>query len=209
LLIWDSTDVLFLDSEFCTSATHAQAAFFAEETAAHILNAILRECAIVVFLFAESGVHERIGPPLNVSLSLTLVFAGISSCRASGSWPILAGCLFASLLLCSQAQAAQVPSNTAGPYYEQGVQLLRQQQWKSASSSFQEALKLDRRLAGAENDLCVALGNLGDQKNSVAAFRRAIEIDPGYSDARYNLALWLQVSGDADQALSELTPASN
>src|SRR6266851_680997 len=135
------------------------------------------------------------------------MFAGISSCRANGSRPILAGCLFASLLFCSQAQAAQVPSNGAERYYEQGVQSLRQQQWKSASSSFEEALKLDPRRADAENGLGVALGKLGDQKNSLAAFRRAIEIDPGYAEAHYNLALWLQVSGDADQALSELTTA--
>src|SRR5713101_7810991 len=140
-------------------------------------------------------------------LSLTLMFAGISSCRANGSWPILAGCLFASLLLCSQSQAAQVPSNAAEPYYEQGVQYLRQEQWKSASASFEEALKLDPRRADAENGLGVALGKLGDQEASVAAFRRAIEIDPNYAEAHYNLAIWFQLSGDVEQAISELTTA--
>ncbi len=208
LLISNSTYVLFLGAIPSSPATTFKP-FFGEETAAHKLPAILRECAIVVFSIllrvactSESALHQVCG-----SFSLTLMFAGFSSCRANGSWRILAGCMFASLLLCSQAQAAQVPSNAAEPYYEQGLQSLRQQQWQSASSSFEEALKLDPRRADAENGLGVALGKLGDQRNSLAAFRRAIEIDPGYAEAHYNLALWLQVSGDADQAISELTNA--
>src|ERR1700730_86725 len=140
------------------------------------------------------------------TLSLTLMFSRVSSCRVNVFWLILAGCLFASQLVCSQARAAQVSSNVADPDYEQGVQSLRQQQWKAASSSFENALKLDPRRADAENGLGVALGKLGDQENSLAAFRRAIEIDSGYAEAHYNLALWLR-AGDVDQALSELTTA--
>jgi superkiller protein 3 len=129
------------------------------------------------------------------------------SVRIRHVWPQAVACLLLSLLVCWQARAATGSGNPADRYYDQGVQSLRQEQWKSAVLSFEEVLKLDPGRADAENGMGVALGKLGDQTNSLAAFRRAIEIDPGYAEAHYNLALWLQVSGDVDQAISELTTA--
>ena len=122
------------------------------------------------------------------------MFFGVSSCRANRFWPILASCLLASPLVCLQARAAQISSNPADQYYEQGVQSLRGEQWKSAVSFFEDALKLDPRRADAQNGLGVARGRLGDQSGSLAAFRSAIEIDAGYAEAHYNLALCLQAS---------------
>jgi tetratricopeptide (TPR) repeat protein len=126
--------------------------------------------------------------------------------RVRNSWPLLAG-LIAFLAVCVQAGAAAGQSSQADQSYQQGVQSLRQEQWKAAVSSFEEALKLDPRRADAENGLGAALGKLGDQSGSQAAFRRAIEIDPGYAEAHYNLALWLREAGDLGQALSELSTA--
>ena len=128
-------------------------------------------------------------------------------CRVSHSRVFLAGCLVASLVVCLQTGSASDSSGQAEQSYQQGVQSLRQEQWKAAASSFHEALKLDSRRADAENGLGAALGKLGDQQGSQAAFRRAIAIDPGYAEAHYNLALWLRESGDIGQALSELDTA--
>src|SRR5258708_20838359 len=113
---------------------------------------------------------------------------------------LAAGCLVV-LAVCLPLQAAQSP-NTADEFYDQGVQSLKQEQWKTAISRFEEALKLDPRRAPAENGLGVAFGKLGDRDASVAAFRRAIAIDSNSAEAHYNLGLWLQESGDLDQAIS-------
>src|ERR1700724_3261711 len=117
-------------------------------------------------------------------------------CRVNCSWLLLAECLLASLVVCWQASAAQDSSTSADQYYQQGVQSLRQEQWKAAVSSFEEALKLDPHRADAENGLGAALGKLGDRQGSQAAFRRAVAIDPGFAEAHYNLALWLREAGD-------------
>ena len=109
-------------------------------------------------------------------------------CRVRQSRVLLVGCVLAFLLVCLQTGSASDSSSPAEQYYQQGVQSLRQEQWKAAVSSFQQALKLDPRRADAENGLGAALGKLGDQQGSQAAFRRAIEIDPGYAEAHYNLA---------------------
>jgi protein O-GlcNAc transferase len=132
--------------------------------------------------------------------------------RVCQSRVLLAGCLLASLVfspqaICLQTGLASDSSTRVEQNYQQGVQSLRQEQWKAAVSAFQEALKLDPRRADAENGLGAALGKLGDQPGSQAAFRRAIAIDPGYAEAHYNLALWLRESGDIGQALSELDTA--
>src|SRR3984893_15457495 len=101
-------------------------------------------------------------------------------------WPLLAGCLL-SLLLTLQAKAVPDTSTPADQYYEQGVQALRREQWKSAVSSFEETLKLDPKRADAENGIGVALGKLEDQQGSQAAFQRAIKMDPAYAEPPYNL----------------------
>ena len=85
------------------------------------------------------------------------------SLRVRHRWPRVASCLLLLLLVCWQAKAAAGSANSADQYYDQGVQSLRQEQWKSAVSAFEEVLKLDPRRADAENGMGVALGKLGDQ----------------------------------------------
>src|ERR1700756_5543848 len=92
-------------------------------------------------------------------------------------WHLLAWCLLA-FLVNLPAAAVSDPSSTAEQYYDQGVQALRQEQWKAALSSFEQSLKLDPKRADAANGMGVALGKLGDPEGSQGAFRRAIEIDP-------------------------------
>ena len=126
--------------------------------------------------------------------------------------PLVAGCCF--VFVNSPVTAAlpsfysdQASSQSADQSYEQGVQALRQEQWKSAATSFEQSLKLDPKRADAANGLGVALGKLGDSRVSQAAFRRAIEIDPGFAEAHYNLGLWLRAAGDFDQSVIELKSA--
>ena len=116
--------------------------------------------------------------------------------------PLVAGCC---LVLVNAPLSAAPPSfysdqasNQSADQYEQGVQALRQEQWKSAAISFAETLKLDPKRADAANGLGVALGKLGDPQGSQAAFRRAIEIDPSFAEAHYNLGLWLRGADSAD-----------
>src|SRR5580700_10481081 len=111
------------------------------------------------------------------------------SFRVSSIKPLLAGCLLASLVGTLQSRAGTGTAGPADQSYARGVQALRQEQWRSAVSSFEEALKLEPNRADAENGLGVALGKLGDPQGSQAAFRRAIEVDPAYAEPHYNLAL--------------------
>ena len=125
---------------------------------------------------------------------------------------LVVGCCL--VVVSSQAEAArptvysdQASNQSSDQYYEQGVEALRQEQWKSAAISFEQTLELDPRRADAANGLGVALGKVGDPQGSQAAFRRAIEIDPSFAEAHYNLGLWLRAAGDFDQSVAELKTA--
>ena len=152
----------------------------------------------------SSSPGERV---LDLRIGWGMRFIFLSCFRHFG--PLVAGCCF--VFVNSPVTAAlpsfysdQASSQSADQSYEQGVQALRQEQWKSAATSFEQSLKLDPKRADAANGLGVALGKLGDPRVSQAAFRRAIEIDPGFAEAHYNLGLWLRAAGDFDQSVIEL-----
>src|SRR5215470_15438953 len=116
--------------------------------------------------------------------SFGLAYGRISFCAIYSVRIAFLSALVCSLLLTS-AGGAQSGSNAGEETYEQGVQFLAQEKWRSAAAAFQQVLKLDAHRADAENGLGVALGKTGDKPGSQAAFQRAIEIDPGYAEAHY------------------------
>ncbi len=58
--------------------------------------------------------------------------------------------------------------------------------------------------ATAAYDLGLVLEDLQRPQDAIAAYRRAIEIDPGLADAHYNLARLLEATGDPQGALRHL-----
>lgn len=70
-----------------------------------------------------------------------------------------------------------------------------------ALASYQESLRL-REDPGAYNNLGGAYQDLRRFPESDAAFKRAIELDPHYAEAYYNIAIGLRERGDFDQSMA-------
>ena len=79
---------------------------------------------------------------------------------------------------------------------------------EEARGLFTAALAEDPRYAKAAYHLGQTLQLLGEHRESRAAYRRALEIDPSDVDARVQLAAVLLESGDPDAAIRELTASA-
>ena len=77
-----------------------------------------------------------------------------------------------------------------------------------ARDLFEAALEEDPEYGLAAYHLGQAHQLLGDQRKSLDAYRRALEVDPGHVEARVQLAAVLIESGDPDAAIRELTDAA-
>jgi Flp pilus assembly protein TadD len=69
-----------------------------------------------------------------------------------------------------------------------GLVYLDTQRFDAAMAAFAQAVLLEPRNARARNYLGVAVGQMGWFDGAEAEFRRAIEFDPAYADAHFNLA---------------------
>ncbi len=78
---------------------------------------------------------------------------------------------------------------------------------KKSRGFFISALREDSGFSRAEFNLGQVSQLLADRPASLAAFGRAIEIDPGYIDARIQNAAVLIEDGDPNQAIRQLTEA--
>ncbi len=78
---------------------------------------------------------------------------------------------------------------------------------KQAQRLFSQALAADPSYSTAAFNLGQVDQLLSDEKGSLEAYRRAIEIDPAYVDARLQYAAVLIENGDADEAIRQLTEA--
>ena len=66
--------------------------------------------------------------------------------------------------------------------------------------SLRRALAIDDTLAGAYTTLGVVLSQTGRQADAVAAWQRAVALNPGEFDALYNLTMTLSDLGRRDEA---------
>ena len=76
-------------------------------------------------------------------------------------------------------------------------------QYPEAIREIEEALRLVPEFPDLHNQLGLALGMNGDREQSVAAFRRALELNPNYLEARLNLAIVYNEMGRYEEALAE------
>jgi tetratricopeptide (TPR) repeat protein len=74
-----------------------------------------------------------------------------------------------------------------------------------ARDLFRQALAEDSHYAKAAYDLATACQLLSEEPGMMKAFARAVEIDPGYLDARIQYAGALIEAGDPDAAIRQLT----
>ncbi len=62
--------------------------------------------------------------------------------------------------------------------------------------------------AAAHNNKAIAQAELGDTESALAGYERAVEADPSYSAARFNLGVLCDRLGERDRALAELDEAA-
>ena len=79
---------------------------------------------------------------------------------------------------------------------------------EDARDLFVAALAEEPEYARAAYHLGQAYQMLGEQRESLNAYRRALRIDPSYVEARVQLGAVLLESGDPDEAIRELTDAA-
>lgn len=89
-----------------------------------------------------------------------------------------------------------------------GAALMAKQDWVGARAELEEVVRHRPDLLQAHYSLAVVRYTLGELDGAIAAFRRVIEIDATHADARYNLALALQLARRDAEAARELLVAA-
>jgi tetratricopeptide (TPR) repeat protein len=88
--------------------------------------------------------------------------------------------------------------------YNMGDLLLNRGDTAGAITYFQKAAAADPRNVVAATELGVALSAASKVSEAEQQFRKALEIDPGYTDARFNLASVEAASGNWQAAVDDL-----
>ncbi|MCC6590372.1 MAG: caspase family protein [Bryobacterales bacterium] len=101
---------------------------------------------------------------------------------------------------------------SARELYDKGFEIYRRrksdQDWREAGQLFAAALKEDDRYSEAALQLCRVYQALGQTAEATKACKRAIERDPDYVDARTQYGAMLVESGDAAEAIRQLSVAA-
>ena len=79
--------------------------------------------------------------------------------------------------------------------------------WKDSETLFRHALAVTKDNAVAENNLGLALMEEGEHAEGIRHIRCAVEINPGWADARYSLGAALLQAGQAYDAVPEFEAA--
>jgi Flp pilus assembly protein TadD/lysophospholipase L1-like esterase len=97
----------------------------------------------------------------------------------------------------------QAQPNYARVHNRTGTEYLKQDKLAEAETAFKQALKADPSHAGAHNNLGVTYERMG-RDGAQAEFERAIELQPDFTQARFNRSRLLMRKGQIDEAVSEL-----
>jgi len=129
---------------------------------------------------------------------------------------VLAGCVFAterqlrfwrdseSLF----AHAVEVTKHNPVAHVNLGVAFEQQGRREDALAQYQEALRLDPRLAQAHNNLGNLLDEMGKPEQALAQYREAVRLKPNAPLAHVNLGSELAQLGQYDEAMREYVEAA-
>jgi TPR repeat protein len=81
-----------------------------------------------------------------------------------------------------------------------GLLLMAKQDWRTAATALAEAVQLDPALTQGHYSLGSAQYTLGNRKGAMQSYRRALELEPVFPDARYRLALLLKLANQHEEA---------
>ncbi len=87
-------------------------------------------------------------------------------------------------------RAVQLKLDTPPAWLTLGIIYMEQNRLDEALAALSQATLYDPRDARARNYLGVVIGRKGWLDGAQAELRKAVEIDPSYSDAHYNLAVF-------------------
>jgi len=107
------------------------------------------------------------------------------------------------------AQRATQLKERAQLHLEMGVSHLSQGDYPAALTELNQAEQLDPKNPAVENNLGLVYMVRNRPKESEQHFRKSLELDPRYSDARSNLARLFIDEKKYDEALSELGQVEN
>ena len=72
---------------------------------------------------------------------------------------------------------------------------------------YEKALRLDARHAEAHSKLGLVFAQQGRVQDALAELHIAVEVEPGYAEARQNLAMALYLAGETAKAREQLQEA--
>jgi tetratricopeptide (TPR) repeat protein len=89
-------------------------------------------------------------------------------------------------------------------YYQEGLDLLKQDKLHEALTSFRLALRENPKDTDVMQQIAVTYTLVGQADESVRTYRRVLELEPHASGAHYGLAFLLLQRGETDEAISHL-----
>ena len=102
----------------------------------------------------------------------------------------------------------KLQSNNARAYLQLGVILLAKQDGHAAAIALMEAILLDPELTHAHYSLGSVQYSLGNLTAAIQSYRRALELQPNFPDARYRLALVLKLTNRHQEAAQFMEEAA-
>ena len=126
--------------------------------------------------------------------------------------PIFLACALA-LAGCASSKTTESPEHKRGEiYHTAGLEALRMARYTEALGALQEAAKLLPKDPAVQTNLGLAFANKGELNQAEKAWRRAIELDPKWTDARLNLGAleirqqrWKEAEAVLKEASKDLT----
>ncbi|HEX7243087.1 MAG TPA: tetratricopeptide repeat protein [Longimicrobiaceae bacterium] len=92
----------------------------------------------------------------------------------------------------------------APDYYEEGINLLREEKFHEALTSFRLALRDVPNDTDVLQQIAVTYTHIGMTDEAVRTYRRVLELKPHASGAHYGLAFLLLQRGSVDEAVAHL-----
>ena len=89
-------------------------------------------------------------------------------------------------------------------YYQEGTDLLRQEKYHEALTSFQLALRENPNDTDVLQQIAVTYTHIGMTDEAVRRYRRVLELQPHAPGAHYGLAFLLLQRGSIDDGISHL-----
>jgi TPR repeat protein len=104
--------------------------------------------------------------------------------------------------------ALKLESHNARAYLQLGVTLMAKQDGHAAAAALMEAILLDTELTHAHYSLGSVQYSLGNLTAAIQSYRRALDLQPNFPDARYRLALVLKLTNRHQEAVQFMEEAA-